>query len=825
MSHFNLEVIERLVEELQTKSGSERKEFLDSIRARDTDLCREIERLSDPTTSTLLDGLNNRLWSALAASQSREGTTLRHYQIGTEIPGGGMGVLYRAHDTKLNRDVVLKFLMSSSSESSHAKERFEREARAAASLDHPNICTIFEIDQTEEGAPYIVMALYEGKSLGEMLPEGQLSTDRIRDILLQTARGLQAAHENGLVHRDIKPGNLFITEKEVVKILDFGIVHFNDGQTITDTGKVLGTLAYMSPEQARGEAVDHRSDLWSLGVVAHEMLTGEKTFATDMPVSTVDKILNEEHSSLPPDTPDDLRIVVERALTKDRENRPASASEIIDLLSRGQAVTRGRRRNAAWVSAIVILAALMYWLMPSKSDRPLVFDRDTAPTLHVMPFTVDGDSEEYEYLATGFSEDVLNLLGPLNIVNVHRGASRAQNLTEYSLDPAIDFVLGATVRDNSGVLTLIPSFYAEGSRTWFEEYSFDPDETQAVRASVLDAVLDQLSNELEIEEQLRSGPVETTSSSAYENYLRGLQFLKRRIPSDLAAAAQSFQLATVEDDEYASAYAALSKAQALYAGTAYTNSPDKFRFIQAGATADIALELDSTNSSAHVAKAFVLHENNWDWTGAGEHFEKAIDLNPSNAEAFHLYASHLAELGNLNDALDNQSRAMALSPETPIYRANFAQLLYLDDRNPEVLEFLDQGSAGLTDFYVANIWRAYALMDLGRYDEAEQAIKSAMDQAGNDSALLVSMMGALKAHQGDIEGALNHIERLEGLSPPLISAVYTALGDTTLALDYLERGLEEKDVYMTVMKVWPGADAMRDNPRFVRILERMNLDD
>jgi|GEM_PF-2155970 len=825
MRQFDLEEIEKLVDELLSKPGSERQDFLESIRARDADLALEVERLSDSTASTLLEELNDRLWSALATRQSLEGTTLRHYEIGQEIQGGGMGVLYRAHDTKLDRDVVLKFLMSSQGEPSSARERFEREARAAASLDHPNICAIFEIDQTDDGIPYMALPLYHGKSLRDTLLEGPLSPDKARDILRQIAEGLRAAHENGLVHRDIKPGNIFVTKKGNVKILDFGIVHFNDGQSQSDSGKIMGTVAYMSPEQARGEDVDLRSDLWSLGVVAHEVLTGKKTFASDTPESTIEKILTEDYPKLPDDAPQDLRAMIEKTLVKDRELRPASASELMSFIDHLQNLGKGRKRNAGWVGALVIMATLMYWLLPSKSDRPLAFDQNTAPTLHVMPFTVEGDIGEYNYLAAGFSEDIVNLLGPLSIVNVHRGASGEDDVAEYTRDPDVDFALSATVSDDSGMLTLTPSLYSDGIRTWLNEYSFTPEKTQSVRTALLAAIRDQLSTELEIEELVGLGPIGTTSSEAYENYLRGLEHLKRRLPPELKAAVGSLQIATMEDDSYASAYAALSQAQALWAGTAYTLLPDASLFAQAGATADRAIYLDSTNSAAHMAKAFVLHESEWDWVGAQAHFEKAIALNPSNAEAFHLYASHLAELGNMREAIQHQSRAMAISPETAIYRANFAQMLYLNGSNQAVLDFLDQLSHTLSNFYVANVWRAYALMDMGRYGEAELAIQSAMEQAQAESPLLASMMGTLKARQGKEAEARDYISRLEGFSPPLIAAVYTALGDTTQALDYLEKGIEDKDVYMTVMKVWPGADPIRDNPRFERILQQMNLDD
>ncbi|NNE35399.1 MAG: serine/threonine protein kinase, partial [Rhodothermales bacterium] len=346
------------------------------------------------------------------------GKTVSHYTITGELGRGGMGVVYRAHDDRLDRDVALKFLPPNLTADSVAKERFIREARAASSLDHQNICTIFDVGESDDGQTYIVMAYYEGQTLKSRIDEGQQSAEAAVNVVVQIADGLAAAHRKGIVHRDVKPGNIIVTPEGVAKILDFGLAKLSGTKVeLTAQDSTLGTAAYMSPEQARGDEIGSGTDVWSLGVILYELLTGKRPFAAEYEQALLYGILNENPaplSDLQPDVPEDLVAIVERALTKDPDQRYANAEEFAADLRAGSiaiasAVGIPVQRSAstrksispivAGGSAVVILAlvALVFWVVQQGDSGASEVEKSV---IAVMPFTVQGD-EELKYLETG----------------------------------------------------------------------------------------------------------------------------------------------------------------------------------------------------------------------------------------------------------------------------------------------------------------------------------------------------------------------------------------------------------------------------------------
>jgi serine/threonine protein kinase len=357
------------------------------------------------------------------------GQRISQYEIIEELGQGGMGVVYKAHDTKLDRTVALKFLPPKLSSDPQAKQRFIREAKAASALDHANICTIHDIAETEDGELYIVMAYYEGQILGDLLQGGELSVDRCVDIALQVARALERAHDAGIVHRDVKPANIMVTDRGEVKLLDFGVAKLMSGQDLTRTGASVGTVAYMSPEQIDAQKADGRTDLWSLGVVLYEMLTGRVPFGDDSAPAVMYAILEKEPAPLSDhrsDIPDDVMRIVAECLAKDRDDRPQSAGVVSDVLSARQAGAgaprrpgrAGRKPIVLGSAALALLvAAVLYVAMSPGSSEPGAFS--STDVIAVVPFTVRGSSD-LAYLGEGIVDLLsakLDGAGTLTAVN------------------------------------------------------------------------------------------------------------------------------------------------------------------------------------------------------------------------------------------------------------------------------------------------------------------------------------------------------------------------------------------------------------------------
>lgn len=830
MSRHDLGRIEAIIAQIQSIDADARDKYLERLKSKDPELHAEVLRFIGDVEDGFLEGTSDRIWASVNPGTDLIGRTIRQYRIEDVVGRGGMGVVYKALDTKLGRHVALKFLPDRLRTDEAARERFMNEAQAVARLDHPNICAIYAVEETDNGVPFLAMALYEGETLRERLAEGPISTREAESVLSQTAAGLSAAHAKGFIHRDIKPDNLFITTSGTVKILDFGIAAAKDDQSAADDEGMMGTVTYMSPEQAQGESATELSDVWALGAVGYEMMTGKSPFHAANRRATMNRILNEKPDALPSETPRRLQRVIEKCLQKDSTKRFSRAGDVGAFLTRTRALGRMPARTKK-VMAFVIVAALVTGVWLGSLFGLIDLPGSKKKVLDVVPFTTSSEDSVVIATVTGFSEVIRESLGRRDEIQVRDGYRGFDDLSTYISDVSgeesdeVDYVLGADMSITNGTVRLRPVLYSysDDDPIWEQDYKFPQDEFQSFRERMLDDILTRLTIELDLAgEQPDAG--ETNDPEAYPHYLRGMGILKLRTPADLPEASRQFREAISLDNQFSSAYASLSQTIALSQSTGYVIEPDPDKYEQARMAAQRAIDLDSTNGIAHMALAFVLHNFDWDWEGAEREYLLATKYNPQNADVLHFYSTHLAELGKLDDAEDKQFKATLISPEAPHYFAGYAMHLYLNEKYQKVLNEAEEFPPEFSDFYVYQIWRSFALMELERFEEAEEAIARVEETATSHHPMVLHLRGLWHAKQDNAVAARRYADLLEGKSPTLIAAIHHELGDFPTALDHLERGLNPKDPYMTVIGVWPSLSDICGEPRFQDVLREMGLD-
>ena len=537
------------------------------------------------------------------------GTQLGPYAIVSQLGQGGMGVVYEAKDPRLKRTVAIKLLPPDLTRDETAKQRFLQEAQAASALDHPNICTIFEINETDDGQLYLVMAHYEGETLKERIARGPLQLDDAIDIATQVGQGLAEAHGAGIVHRDIKPANLLVTKTGVVKILDFGLAKLAGTEGMTQTGTTLGTVAYMSPEQAKGQEVDHRTDIWSLGVVLYEMLAGKPPFQGENLLSLSNAIVDGEPSLLTRAS-SSAHSVVTKALNKDKARRYLS---VTDLLTEMRALRSGS--DAATVAT------------PTKAD---------VPSIAVLPFADMSPEKDQDYFCEGMAEELIDALARLKNLRVVSRTSAFQfrgkghDLQQIGEKLKVRTVLEGSVRKAGNRLRINAQLInaSDGYHLWSERYDRDMDDVFEVQDDIARTVVEKLRVKLLGEPD---APVIKQSSENLEAYnlcLKGRYYLVRYTGESFEKGRECFAQALALDPESAQAHAGIAQVHTLKAFRSFA-APHTV-MPEAKEAALKALSLDETLSEAHCALAMVRHYYEWDWPGAEREYRRALELSPGD---------------------------------------------------------------------------------------------------------------------------------------------------------------------------------------------------
>jgi len=812
---------------------------------------------------------------------------LGHYRILKKIGAGGMGEVYLAEDTKLDRKVAIKFLNEEFSKDADKLNRFIQEAKAVSALNHPNILTVYEIGENDD-SNYIVTEFIEGKTLREHLsPKETNSLNSILKIAVQVAEALSAAHQAGIIHRDIKPENIMIRRDRLVKILDFGLAKLVEkkletldaeaetrAQINTKAGTILGTVSYMSPEQARGKAVDERTDIWSLGVVLYEMLTGKNPFSGETISDSLAALIHLEPKPLDENLPSELQRIVRKTLQKDAGKRYQTIKDLlIDLedvreelkiqnklerlasphreetktqilnatttdathaSSSGEYIaTEIKRHKSAFIAALMILlltiGGLGYWFLSSPPASATQIQ-----SIAVMPFVNESGNSDNEYLSDGMTESLITSLSQLPKLSVKARNSvfryKGKEVEPRKVGAELSvqaILLGRVVQRGNDLTFYIELVDANTENTlWKADYNRSMKNLVSLQNEIARDVSQKLRQRLTGAEVQTATKSYTENNEAYQLYLMGRYHLNRLTDEGFRKGRDYFEQAIDKDPNYALAFAGLADAYARLSG--YNAISPNEGFPKARTAASKALELDDQLAEAHSTLGVVKWFYDWDWSGAEKEFKRAIEINPNNADAHQTYGYYLSAMQRFDEALAEMSRARELDPLSIEKILATGDVLYqqrrLDQATEQYQKALEMDpNSGIAHWAIGNVY-----LQKGMYDEAIKEYQKSIPLSGDSQDEPASLAYAY-ALSGKKQEALRIIEDLKQrskrsyISPTVIAFIYAGLGENDQAFEWLEKAYNGRDFILVLLKVEPTFDRLRSDPRFEDLLRRVGL--
>jgi len=881
--------VEQLYHSALALEASRRKAFLEDSCADDEALCRDVasllarqgqaeEFMEVPALEMMARELaqeQNQPGGLLEDPRQLVGRKISHYRVLAKLGGGGMGVIYSAEDSRLGRNVALKFLHHGAQDQA-ALERLRREARAASALNHPHICTIYDIGEFE-GEHFIAMEALEGQTLRERIAGRPLPLELLSEWGIQVADALEAAHIEGIIHRDIKPSNIFITNRGQAKILDFGLAKrtqrriagrvgpANDStlslreEHLTSPGEAIGTVAYMSPEQARGEELDSRTDVFSLGCVLYEMATGQPPFTGSTSAVVFDGILHQvptPPSRWSPEIPAEVERIIGKALEKDREVRCQTAAELRADLKRLKRDTDSakaaspkeevparpvisRRWMAVLAGGMVAMLLLAVGLNLGRMRDWLrgTGERPRIGSLAVLPLENLSRDPEQEYFAEGMTDELITDLAKIGALRVisrtsvmqYKGTQKplAQIAKELQVDAVIE---GTVLRSGNRVRITAQLIAAPTERhVWAESYERDLSDVLFLQNEVARTIAQQIRVQLTPQQQAQLSTNRPLQPGAHEAFLKGKYFANRLSPDGLEKAIHYFNEAISADPTYGLAYAEMAETYCW--ATAYQLLPSQEALAKAKSAALHALEVDPNLGEAHNALAWVKYVHDWDFQGAEEEFKRAINLSPGNANIHLWYGNYLTQAGRFDESIAEMNTAESLDPLSPFLGSLAATPLLgsrqfdkaiqhlhkvqeLDPNSPLPRIFLQQAYERKGDFPNAiRDWQQVALGFGGKLEivtARTEKLRRAFAEGG-ERGYWQTQLEFLEA-----DSKQNPVDSYS------FAPLYARVGDGNRAFQYLEKALREHSQELTLWLLTDSAfDSIRTDPRFHDLLRRM----
>jgi len=766
-----------------------------------------------------------------------------------------MGEVFLAEDTKLDRKVALKFLPKEFTKDQNAKERFKREAKAAAALNHTNIVTIYEINEHEDQT-YIAMEYVEGHTLKELITNHKLPITKVLDITTQICQGLSKAHEAGIVHRDIKPQNIIIDKEGRIKILDFGLAKIKGVAQLTKESSTIGTAHYMSPEQTLGKEVDHRTDIWSLGIILYEMLTGELPFKGDYEQAVIYSIINEEPkpvSDIRPDAPKEMEKIFNKTLAKEPSNRYQQTDELIEELKKIKTGTipekyispkrKSTKTKNTVILGIMLIAAIFiagYFIFRGiKSQKPLdktINKTQWENSVAVLPFRDFSPKKDQEYFCDGMTDAIIGKLSQLkqlkiiSLTSVLQYKNQARNIKKIGQELGVETILEGSIQKEGNKIRVNAQLInvAGDSHLWQNTFDRELKSLFSIQDDISRSIVNALKIELLREEKKLLSTHHTRNMDAYHLYMQGRFFWRKRSEQGFKKSIEFYNQALKVDPDYALAYAGLADTYSVMAWNRYL--PQKEGYTKAKTAALKALELNDKLAEAHNSLAYILLDYEWKFEAARQEFERAIQLNPGYANAYHWYARYFVYQGNLDKAISKLKQALELDPLSPNVSYYLAGIYLYSGQLDKAMAVAKSALNIHPDFFGLHHVLGEIYVEKSMFNEALVEFKQISKPSTLFREYLILHIELKQGKTDSLEGFITKQKKsgkLNEWAPTRIAELFGLAGKTDQYFEWLEKAFEQRDEGILYLKAWlilPQYRTYHTDPRFKDLLKRIGLE-